>query len=493
MVDKLEQRRAKNVNTNDNSVARPLDGRDIYRYRRQRGVNLGSWFVLEKWISCVPFHNAIGSASSDYDVACGPRAQESLEKHWDTWITDEDWRWISERGINSVRLPIGYYHLYARDQSVVQGTPFANLGHVFQGAWSRILDAVKKASSYGIGVLIDLHAAPGKQNADSHSGINGPVEFFKRKNLMRTIAVLKLLAATFAEIPNVIGIQLANEPQNNNTLPGWYRSALDAMRAIAGPNLPLYIHDAWSTHEYASLIHDRSDFVVLDHHLYRCFTPKDHTLSGEQHASALPTSGFEKHAQMTRGNFVVAEFSAALNPKSLQGSDAGEQDRQRRVFCRAELDLFERSCGGWWMWTYKKDGWDAGWSFRDTVRADIMPEWVGMRRDQGRANNTSKRDEEGFKALEQHTRYWSAHKGAYEHWRFEAGFEKGWEDAFMFFLFSPNTVLETAVSELGFMGQWVIRRTAEHVSAFGGSSSIWEFEHGFNQGVAGAKSFYMGQ
>jgi glucan 1,3-beta-glucosidase len=79
------------------------------------------------------------------------------------------------------------------------------------------------------------------------------------------------------------------------------------------------------------------------------------------------------------GSIVVAEFSAALNPSSMpKGCDSGEQDRQRRVFLRAQLDLFERTCAGWFFWTLKKgDGWDAGWSAKDAARAEILPGWVG--------------------------------------------------------------------------------------------------------------------
>jgi hypothetical protein len=48
----------------------------------------------------------------------------------------------------------GYYHLYAKDPSVVKGTPFANLGSVCEGAWPRIVQAVQKGATYGIGFLI---------------------------------------------------------------------------------------------------------------------------------------------------------------------------------------------------------------------------------------------------------------------------------------------------------------------------------------------------
>jgi hypothetical protein len=96
---------------------------DIFRYRKQRGVNLGtslsredtapsahshasvgSWFVLEKWIAGSPFRETQGS--SDLDVARGPNARAILEQHWDTWITEQDFAYIASKGINTVRLPV---------------------------------------------------------------------------------------------------------------------------------------------------------------------------------------------------------------------------------------------------------------------------------------------------------------------------------------------------------------------------------------------------
>ena len=96
---------------------------DLYRYRKQRGVNLGisstyfnqpigadfvvgSWFVLEPWISPAPFRFAKAPAQCDLDVAHGSHAKEVLETHWDTWIVEEDWKWIKDRGINTVRIPV---------------------------------------------------------------------------------------------------------------------------------------------------------------------------------------------------------------------------------------------------------------------------------------------------------------------------------------------------------------------------------------------------
>lgn len=67
---------------------------------------LGSWFVLERWISPGPFRSAKAPAQSDLDVAHGSDAKAILEQHWDDWITEQDWIWLRDRGFNTVRIPV---------------------------------------------------------------------------------------------------------------------------------------------------------------------------------------------------------------------------------------------------------------------------------------------------------------------------------------------------------------------------------------------------
>ena len=62
--------------------------------------------MLERWITETPFREAEAPAQSDLDVAKGANAKEILERHWDTWITEADWAWLAEKGINTVRIPV---------------------------------------------------------------------------------------------------------------------------------------------------------------------------------------------------------------------------------------------------------------------------------------------------------------------------------------------------------------------------------------------------
>jgi glucan 1,3-beta-glucosidase len=167
---------------------------------------------------------AAGKRSSELDIAQGwgsvDNARAVLEHHWDTWITQKDFEYLASIGINTVRLPIGYWSL---GPDFMAGTDFAQVASAYTGSWRRVRRAISWAAENGIGVLVDLHGAPGSQNGQSHSGVstgrNGL--FTSEENLSKTINVLAYLAQQFSSVTNVVGIQILNEPDNVPNLPAF--------------------------------------------------------------------------------------------------------------------------------------------------------------------------------------------------------------------------------------------------------------------------------
>jgi glucan 1,3-beta-glucosidase len=235
----------------------------------------------------------------------------------------------------------------------------------------------------------DLHAAPGKQNNDAHAGTSDAATFFQDKSSRKhTITVLCVLVKNLKPFSNIVGVELLNEPHppDNAALQSWYTTAIREIRAI-DPQMPLYLGECWRLDAYTEFVErlatgGSGGLVVLDHHLYRCFTAGDIATKAGQHTGALtdPNGGaqksFERAAERlgrAGGGLVVGEWSGALNPGSLEGR-SGEQAE----FMAAQMGLFEKWCGGWYFWTYKKKGGrDTGWSFRDAVEAGVVPGWVG--------------------------------------------------------------------------------------------------------------------
>lgn len=72
----------------------------VYRYRQQVSVNLGSWFVLEDWMTPSLFSCASEPRQAEYDVATGWNGQAAhlMARHWDDWIKEEDFQWLASIG-----------------------------------------------------------------------------------------------------------------------------------------------------------------------------------------------------------------------------------------------------------------------------------------------------------------------------------------------------------------------------------------------------------
>ena len=212
--------------------------------------------------------------------------------------------------------------------------------------------------------------------------------------LVRQLTRITESSAPF--LSNLVGIELLNEPQpgsNHAVLEQWYIETSRAIRQV-NPHIPIFIGDSWSTDHYASFVerqssHSALPFLVLDHHLYRCFTDSDTNTTVQQHVSNLSDPNSNTVQMLARvsqklsapsvgGALVIGEWSGALNPGSLHGIE--NEIEHRRDFVKAQLALYEAHCAGWFFWTYKKESTgDKGWSLLDAVSAGVFPLVVGLR------------------------------------------------------------------------------------------------------------------
>lgn len=126
-----------------------------------RGVNLGSLFVLEPWMAYTAWTEmGCGSTTSEFDCV-GELGQEAanaaFQSHWASWITQDDLRQISDLGLNTVRVPIGFW----MHEDLVYG----DSEHFPQGGFAYLEQLVGWAADLDIFVVLDLHGSPGAQVA----------------------------------------------------------------------------------------------------------------------------------------------------------------------------------------------------------------------------------------------------------------------------------------------------------------------------------------
>lgn len=175
------------------------------------------------------FTCAAGAKNSEVDIASGwgtpDSARNLLERRWDTLFNQSDFEYLASIGINTVRLPIGFWNLgpdFCRD------TAFNDVADVYRNSWSRVQNAINMAGEAGIGVLVDLHGAVGSQNGQAHSGISdkGTHLFESQFNMAKTIDALRFLTEQLVNVTNVVGIQILNEPEYVENLEAFCKSFL---------------------------------------------------------------------------------------------------------------------------------------------------------------------------------------------------------------------------------------------------------------------------
>jgi glucan 1,3-beta-glucosidase len=363
-----------------------------------RGLNIGAWLVLEKWITPSLFEST--NAIDQWTFDSLPGAKAKLYEHWSTFFRQDDVKKIASTGINALRFPIGFW---AYDNV---GTPYKS------GADAYLERAIQWSRESRLKVWIDLHGAPGSQNGNDHSGHAGPVEWQKGNNLQKTIDVLITITKKYGTNGYrdvVAGIQVINEPNswgNNNfsITKAWTVQAYRAVRAAAqNKNLQFIMHDSFQEPEnwadvLAQLSKENGKFA-MDTHPYQLYTDADNALNQDQHVAKVCAYSTNLLAPYHNANIPIyagelsANTNVCVNPdgSTVQGTStvmhcriAGCQcvadtdparwnpptKRQVRRFVDAQLQTFEKWGDGYFFWNWKGPG---GWNFLDGVAQGWIP------------------------------------------------------------------------------------------------------------------------
>lgn len=78
-----------------------------------RGVNVGTLFVYEPWIDSQEWSNmGCSGQKSEFDCVMSigqDAANTAFQKHWDSWIGAADLDEMKSYGLNTIRVPLGYW------------------------------------------------------------------------------------------------------------------------------------------------------------------------------------------------------------------------------------------------------------------------------------------------------------------------------------------------------------------------------------------------
>jgi aryl-phospho-beta-D-glucosidase BglC (GH1 family) len=190
---------------------------------RLRGINLGNWLVPEGYM----WHfdkgpQSFREISALLNDLIGPEEAARFWKQYrDSYITEQDIRFIHEAGFNCVRIPFHY-------KLIDDGTAFPLLDKVI--AWC------KQAH---IWVILDMHCAPGGQTGTNIDDSWGYPWIFESDEAQQfAVGFWRSIAQRYADEPAVLGYDLLNEPippavaNLNPRLEPLYRKITKAIRQV---------------------------------------------------------------------------------------------------------------------------------------------------------------------------------------------------------------------------------------------------------------------
>ncbi|KAK8692280.1 hypothetical protein V6N13_075751 [Hibiscus sabdariffa] len=290
-----------------------------------------------------------GRLEGEFQVTNGygpEKAPQVMREHWNTFIVEKDFEFISQHGLNAVRIPVGWW--IASDPT--PPPPFVG------GSLASLDKAFLWAEKYGLKVIIDLHAAPGSQNGWEHSGTrDGSQEWGKTdETINQTIFIIEFLTARYAKRPSLYAVELINEPLSPgatlSSVIKYYKAGYAAVRRHTWTAF-VVMSNRLGPMEPRELFPMASGLwrSVIDVHYYNLFEDKFNNLTVQQNIDFVYNNRSSQLNHVTTSNgplTFVGEWVAEW-----QVNGATKEDYQR--FAKAELEVYGRATFGWAYWTLK--------------------------------------------------------------------------------------------------------------------------------------------
>ncbi|XP_042495869.1 probable glucan 1,3-beta-glucosidase A [Macadamia integrifolia] len=306
----------------------------------------------------------VGGLQGEFQVTNGygpDKAPQVMRDHWSTFIVEEDFKFISENGLNTVRIPVGWW--IASDPN----PPKPYVG----GSLQTLDNAFSWAQDYSVKVIIDLHAAPGSQNGYEHSSSRDGSQDWGTtdENIQETVSVIDFLTARYAKNPSLIAVELINEPLSPgvtlDSLNKYYKAGYDAVRNHSSGAYVVLSNRIGSSVDPKELFPLASGFTgsVIDVHYYNLFSDIFSNMTVQQNVDFIYTNRSAQLNNITTSNGPLTFVGEWVAEMKVQGSS--KEDYQK--FGKAQLVVYGRATFGWAYWALKNvnNHWSLEWMIQN--------------------------------------------------------------------------------------------------------------------------------
>ncbi|KAL6644193.1 hypothetical protein ACP70R_015801 [Stipagrostis hirtigluma subsp. patula] len=283
---------------------------------------------------------------------------ELLGNHWDTFIVEEDFKFIASNGLTAVRIPVGWW---------IASDP--NPPAPYVGGSTEALDrAFKWAEKYMLGVIVDLHAAPGSQNGWEHSASrDGSQEWGTTEaSIAQTVQVIDFLASRYAKSPSLLAVELMNEPMapgvTLDNLVRYYKAGYAAVRRHTTEAYVVMSNRLSADSDELLQLAGGLPGAVIDVHYY-VFNSSFTNMTAQQNIDFIQTNYAADLNGLTRRNgplSFVGEWVAVWNVPN-----ATKEEYQR--LAQVQMEVYGQATFGWAYWTLKNvnNYWSLEWMIKN--------------------------------------------------------------------------------------------------------------------------------
>lgn len=294
------------------------------KFNQVKGVNLGNWLVLEKWMNPALFAGTTAEDEYWLPRQLSPEVYEArIRIHRSEYITERDFVTIKAMGLNAVRIPVPYF-------------VFGDVAP-FIGCVEELDKAFNWAERYGLQILIDLHTAPDGQNGFDNGGICGVCKWAQQPDKVEfELTVLERLAARYGTRPGLWGIEILNEPAMDTMFETMGVAArypaVDAAMAAGSKSIPHAFLRQFYQDAYRRLrAHMPVDKYVVFHDGFRIDAWKDFMQEDCYQGVVLDTHQYLMMAEMSGCPQTVEGYEAFV--RDHYASQIEEMSRYFPVVC----------------------------------------------------------------------------------------------------------------------------------------------------------------
>ncbi|XP_043712913.1 probable glucan 1,3-beta-glucosidase A [Telopea speciosissima] len=353
-------------NTNDSTRVRIRASNGFYLQAKTENLVTADSAGSGEWTDDDPsvFESSIvGTMRGEFQVTNGygpDKAPQVMQEHWSTFIVEDDFKFISENGLNAVRIPVGWW--IASDPN----PPKPYVG----GSLNALDNAFLWAQNYSVKVIIDLHAAPGSQNGYEHSSSrDGSQEWGNTdENIQQTVSVIDFLTARYAKNPSLLAVELINEPlapgATLESLNKYYKAGYNAVRNHSSEAYVVLSNRIGSSDakEFFPLASGLNGSVI-DVHYYNLFSDMFNNMTVQQNIDFIYTNRSAQLNNITTSNGPLTFVGEWVAEMQVQG--ASKEDYQK--FAKAQLEVYGNATFGWAYWALKNvnNHWSLEWMIQN--------------------------------------------------------------------------------------------------------------------------------